>query len=342
MLSSGTDPDEERTRVLHRMKYFKQSFVYWFTIVIIFLFYHFYFVFLLPEINFGYLIYLDILILTIMSGLFLFTFCKYRKKEKNKQEYLKSSEIIAPDLTEFENIDIALHDHALYQAYLQQEYDRNQDLQDYIARWCHEIKLPLSAAMLMNEDIRNEGLQEQLEKMNNQLNTALLGCKVQSQIYDIQIKKVDLSECVKTAIKNNRYFLIKNHFSITIDIHDSDVYSDKEWMVYVLDQMIANAIKYAKEKPSLKIWTETADQSVHLYIKDFGEGIGDADLPRIFERGYTGSNYHNGEYKSTGMGLYMVKQIVDRLGHFISVKSRVDEYTCFCIHFSNNESYFRF
>lgn len=324
------------------MNYLKHNFAYWLTITTIFLFYNFYFIYLLPDTNIQYLLYLDVLVLLMILSLFIVTFYKYQKKEKYKNEYLKSKDIIAPDLIVFENIDIALHDHNIYQKLLQQQYDINQDLQDYIARWCHEVKLPLSAAMLMNENIGNEDLKEQLEKINTQLNTALLGCKVQSHLYDIQIKKINLLECIRTSIKNNRYFLIKNHFDIDIDINDTCVYSDKEWLVYILDQIIANAIKYARNEPVLKIWSKKINNTVYLYIKDLGEGINEHDLPRIFERGYTGSNYHNGQYKSTGMGLYMVKMIIDKLGHNISVESKMNQYTQFCLTFTDNESHFNF
>ncbi len=110
-----------------------------------------------------------------------------------------------------------------------------------------------------------------------------------------------------------RFFLIEKKFDIKIDIDETFVYSDKEWLTYIIDQLINNAIKYSKKDPYLKIWTKKDKNETLLFIEDNGEGIKNEDLPRIFERGYTGSNHrNNGQYKSTGMGLYMVKKMISQ------------------------------
>jgi signal transduction histidine kinase len=116
-----------------------------------------------------------------------------------------------------------------------------------------------------------------------------------------------------------------------MEAEDLEVYTDPAWLVYILDQFIGNALKYGQkhgeEKPGekapcLSIWTQKGQDSVTLWVEDYGEGIKDSDIRRIFEKGYTGSNYHNGRYKSTGMGLYMAAKIADRLGHKICVESQ--------------------
>ena len=132
-----------------------------------------------------------------------------------------------------------------------------------------------------------------------------------------------------------------------MDVGEAQVYTDASWMVYVLDQLIGNAIKYKRrpeegepeETGRLSIWTEGEQEETKLFVEDNGEGIRKTDIRRIFEKGYTGSNYHNGKYKSTGMGLYMVSQIVQKLGHEIRVESKYGEYTRFFVDFLNVRPY---
>lgn len=327
--------------------------------------YNLYFLFLLPETNTAYLIYLDILlgVCGLIYGLAVGLKQKHRREKKAK--YLPYQTIIYQDFPEMKDYDIAEHDAQVLQNQLKEQFDLNQDLQDYIAKWCHEVKLPLAAGLLMAERMEDGKLrgqmQEQLERINQQLKSALLGCKVQSSLFDIQIKSISLLDCVRASIGNSQFFLIKNHFELDIEVEDVPVYTDKNWLVYVLDQLISNAIKYAAEdRPLLKLWSEQkelpprefsvlggssgrrsfGDIRMQLFIEDNGEGISDSDIRRIFEKGYTGSNHHNGKYKSTGMGLYMVAKIMEKLGHRIFVESEEGKYTRFGIEFCKGCAYF--
>ena len=253
-------------------------------------------------------------------------------------------DFIYTELDDLEHKDIMEHDFQVFQVKLNEQVAINQDLQDFFAKWCHEVKIPLSAAMLMNEKIENSllklQLKEQLEKMNLYLNLALVSCKVQGAFDDLQIQKLKLKEWVNASIRNNRFFLMNENVNLKIDLHNEYVYSDKTWLVYIIDQLLGNAIKYARENAKIHIYSEQNERSVQLYIKDEGEGIKDYDLPRIFDRGYVGSKHHNGKYKSTGMGLYMVNLMIKKLGHQISVDSQYQQYTCFCITFQNIEKHF--
>ncbi|GFI18007.1 sensor histidine kinase GraS [Lachnospiraceae bacterium] len=103
--------------------------------------------------------------------------------------------------------------------------------------------------------------------------------------------------------------------------------------------MINNALKYAEQDPVIHIWAKQEEQETRLFVEDSGEGIKSSDIRRIFEKGFTGSNRHNGKYKSTGMGLYMVSKIIGRLGHEIQAESEYGSYTRFCIIFKNNDYY---
>lgn len=320
------------------LSYVKWRWKYYFLCMMIFLSFNLYFIFLMRESHIQFLIYLDILLLVFSLMFIMIDYAAFRKMEKEKLFLMQQDDIICRQLPDFENRDIVDHDIQILNEQLQKSFEENCDLQDYVAKWCHELKIPLAASFLLvkktgDPELR-KAMQEQLEKMNQQLNALLLGCKLQSTLFDLQIKRVLLPECVKTSIRNNRFFLIQKGFTVDIQVEPLYVYTDSSWLVYILDQLLSNAIKYAKMEPILHIWAEQKDRFVRLFIEDHGEGIQESDLRRIFEKGFTGSNYHNGKYKSTGMGLYMVSKIVARLGHGISVESEYASYTRFCITFS--------
>lgn len=300
-----------------------------------------YFIFLMKDSNVAYLLYLDFLLGVVLLFFGAVDFCKFRKMQVQREGLMQQGEIICRLLAEFENQDIAEHDVQILEGKLQKQFDESCELQDYVAKWCHELKIPLASELLLVEKIWDVSLKktmrEQLEKMNQQLNAMLLGCKLQSPLFDLQIRQVSLRECVTTSVKNNQFFLIQKGFELDIRVGQLTVYTDPSWLVYILDQLLNNAVKYTMESPKLNIWSETKERTVLLFVEDHGEGIRSSDIRRIFEKGYTGSNYHNGKYKSTGMGLYMVSKIIARLGHEISVESEYGSYTRFCIIFHLNE-----
>lgn len=325
------------------MKYLKKKAKTITLIIALILIYNLYFL-LLEDIRVWYLLYIDLLVGILLGIILIVKMCQYNKKEKEKAEFLSVDDFIFDDLGDIENYDIIKHDYDVFQKLLAKQIAINHDQEDFISKWCHEVKIPLATASLMVDSIEDNNikiqLKEQLEKIKQYLNSALVACKVQGTFEDLHVMKIYLLECINTSIKNNRYFLINNNFQININVTNNYIYSDSQWVIYILDQLIGNAIKYAKENPCLNIYTEGDEHSIKLYIKDNGEGIKDYELSRVFERGFVGSNHHNGQYKSTGMGLYMVKLMVDKLGHDIEVTSNYQEYTCFCITFKNNADYF--
>lgn len=326
------------------MKYIKKRFPVIFLIFSICIFYNLYFLFLVTLDKPADLFYLDFLILIFCLFIGAIDFSRFSRKERLRKTFLEMDSLIwRPELT-LENADLMAHDAEIYRQQYEQLYESHCDLQDYITKWCHEVKIPLSAAFLMQERISDQGLRSdlkmQLTKISHLLATVLVGCKVESQLYDIQIKSVGLSDCVRTSIRNQQFFLIQKHFELDIEYRPLTVYTDKEWLVYILDQLINNAVKYTQGPPFLKIRMFTEGQNTVLTVEDHGEGIEPSDLSRIFDKGYTGANHHNGQYRSTGMGLYMVRRMAQKLGHNISVESEPGKYTRFTITFTDNRDYF--
>lgn len=325
------------------MKYLKDRWKYMLFCILVLLTSNLYVFFLMDGAKLEDLIYLDFLLLVIGAVFWGLDYGKFYRREKEKQELLKRKSVMYSELQDFENREIVEHDIMVLERQLQEKIEENSELQDYVAKWCHEVKIPLSACLLMQERISDSTLRynirEQLERIRQQISQMLLGCRTQSPVLDVQIKVVSLMDCVKAAIHNQQFFLIQNGFHIEIEV-DGHVYTDQTWLVYVLDQLIGNAVKYtsgAEAKLCIKSYRQK--NRTELQIEDNGEGILAQDLRRIFDKGYTGSNHHNGQYKSTGMGLYMVHKIIKQLGHDIRVESEAGKYTRFTILFLENSYY---
>lgn len=294
------------------------------------------------------LIYLDILIITIFIG---FTILDYRKM---KDRYSSIMELIEDE----KDIDSYCIDDNFLEGkiinYIIDYKDKKlenetkecenqlKDMEEYISRWVHEIKLPLSAMKIIldrDSDDMISSIENELEKMNFLVNSVMYGSRATASAEDIFIKEENLKDIVRTAVKSNSFFLIKNNISPKLGDLDFKVYSDKKWVTYVLGQLINNSIKYSKENGVIEFSAEDKGEFIELKIRDNGIGINEEDLERVFNKGFTGSNGRNSVYKSTGMGLYFSKKIIDKLNHSIEVESVKDKYTLFRIRFYKISDY---
>lgn len=301
--------------------------------------FHLYFTLFMHGGNTGYLLYLDVLLVIALLCFVCIDYGSFHRWAKQKRRLLDGEEIISAELGNYENREIAEHDVRILENRLNEKYTEGCDLQDYVARWCHEVKLPLSAALLLQEKIADSelrsALREPLERIRGQLHSMLLGCRLQSTLPDVQIRRTMLLECVRESIHNQQFFLIQKGFALEIEVEGSAC-TDKTWLVYILDQLIGNAVKYSGNRPVLRIMTRQEKGKISLCVEDNGEGIRQEDIRHIFEKGFTGVNHHNGQYKSTGMGLYMVAHILKRLGHTVGVESAYGEGTRFTLTFQDN------
>lgn len=298
--------------------------------------------------NLSDLIYLDILIITVFIG---FTILDYRKM---KDRYSSIMELIEDE----KDIDSYCIDDNFLEGkiinYIIDYKDKKlenetkecenqlKDMEEYISRWVHEIKLPLSAMKIIldrDSDDMISSIENELEKMNFLVNSVMYGSRATASAEDIFIKEENLKDIVRTAVKSNSFFLIKNNISPKLGDLDFKVYTDKKWIIYVLGQLINNSIKYSKENGVIEFSAEDKGEFIELKIRDNGIGINEEDLERVFNKGFTGSNGRNSVYKSTGMGLYFSKKIIDKLNHSIEVESVKDKYTLFRIRFYKISDY---
>lgn len=191
-----------------------------------------------------------------------------------------------------------------------------REYKEYIEQWIHEVKTPITAMKLLCENNRSPFSREvlaELENINQYTEQALYYARSEHAEKDYSVREVNLCDVVNSAIADNKYLLRQSNMSIQIDDIETMVYTDEKWVRFILNQIIGNAIKYHAEQPILHFGATKTNDKIVLSISDNGIGIPKSDLPRIFEKGFTGQNGRTGK-NSTGIGLYLCKRLCDKLG----------------------------
>lgn len=218
----------------------------------------------------------------------------------------------------------------------------SKDYKDYIENWVHEIKTPISAMHLALENSSIEYSSQiagDLDNIEKFVLNALYYARISVAEKDYLIKETTLSAIVKQALKYNSRSLIANHIAIELENLDISLFTDIKWITFILSQIISNAVKYRKSSNSKLIFTgESAEEKVILKISDNGIGIPQSDLPRIFEKGFTGINGRKFG-ASTGMGLYMCAKLCAKLG--IEISACCSEFTEFILVFPKTDFYLK-
>ena len=197
------------------------------------------------------------------------------------------------------------------------------EYKEYIEQWIHEIKTPITAMKLLCENHRMDWTKElllELEKTNRFTEQALYYARSEHTEKDYSVREMALSQVVHQAIADNKYLLLQSGMRLEVEEMQDTVYSDEKWVRFILNQLIANAVKYRTEQPVLRISTHKRQDQVVLVVEDNGIGIAASDLPRIFEKGFTGQNGRMVQ-QSTGIGLYLCKRLCEKLGIGITAES---------------------
>ena len=206
----------------------------------------------------------------------------------------------------------------------QENRQKNTDMVDYYSMWVHQIKTPIAAMnfLLDNEEVDLKNLQQELFKIERYVEMVLTYIRLDSTSSDYVITKINLDEVVKDSVKKYATIFINKKIKLNFVSHETMVISDKKWLSFAIEQILGNSVKYSNTGGEITI--ETCENK--LIVEDNGMGIKEEDLPRIFEKGFTG---FNGRYekKSSGLGLYLCKKTLDKLGHHIEISSKVGEGT---------------
>lgn len=197
------------------------------------------------------------------------------------------------------------------------------EYKEYIEQWIHEIKTPITAMKLLCENHRTDWTKElllELEKTNRFTEQALYFARSEYTEKDYSVREIALAQIVHQAIADNKYLLLQSGMRLEVEEIQDTVYSDEKWVRFILNQLIANAVKYRAGQPVLRFSTCRQQDQVVLMVEDNGIGISPADLPRIFEKGFTGQNGRI-VHQSTGIGLYLCKRLCEKLGIGICANS---------------------
>jgi signal transduction histidine kinase len=203
----------------------------------------------------------------------------------------------------------------------------HMDMTNYYSMWAHQIKTPIAAIRLLlqtEETPLNEELSEQIFKTEQYVEMVLHYLRIEDMSSDLLIKEYQLDDIVRQVIRKCRKMFIRKKINLDYKELNCTVLTDEKWLVFVVEQVISNALKYTKEG-SISIYMDE-DQEKTLVIEDTGIGIKDEDLPRVFEKGFTGFN-GRADKKSTGIGLYLSKQIANKLTHTIEMESKLGKGT---------------
>ncbi|AET67180.1 signal transduction histidine kinase [Desulfosporosinus orientis DSM 765] len=214
-----------------------------------------------------------------------------------------------------------------------------EEYREYIELWVHEIKTPISSSKLIAQNNRSEPLNsvlDELDEIEGYVEQVLYYAKSNAVEKDYIIKEISLEKPVFSALKRNSSMLIRSGISVSAENLNNKVYSDIKWLEFILHQLIINAIKYAKDSAAwIRITSQEEENSCILQVSDNGIGIEQSELPRVFEKGFTGTNGRL-RGKSTGMGLYICQKLSDKLGISIIAESTFEKGTTITLVFPKN------
>ncbi len=289
-----------------------------------------------------------LLLITVLVGFF-----RYSSKVKALSNALKrpvEEQAQLPEATD--DVEILYHRLLENQSIARSESEssaavRQSRMRDYYSMWVHQIKTPISAMKLLLEAEREElgqlmcdeepqatltelsdnldSFEDELFRIEEYVGMALQYQRVSSTENDFVLEKVSVDGVIRDTIKKYAKIMIRRHIGINYSGTKKQVYTDEKWLAFILEQILSNAIKYT---PQGFVTIETAEEKDRFFItvKDTGIGIKAEDLPRVFEKGYTGYNGH-ADKKATGIGLYLCRQMADKLGHTIRMESELGKGT---------------
>lgn len=225
-----------------------------------------------------------------------------------------------------------------------------RDFKEYVELWVHEVKLPISSLLLMchnSRDAVSRRFVRQIKRLDGYMDQILYYTRLEHANEDYRFSRVNLKTIVHNVAMKNQDLLLESGITLQVDDIDFYVMTDGKWMEFIINQIFSNSIKYQKPEAEKIIHVfaeeiageiETTDETdiseaaaeksaqLVLHIRDNGIGIAEADQRRVWKKSFTGENGRRGA-KSTGMGLYIVKGLCDKLGNPIRLASQEGEYT---------------
>ncbi len=213
-----------------------------------------------------------------------------------------------------------------------------RDGRDFMAAWVHEVKTPITAARLLLEspvgEAEAESLKEEIQRINGYVEQVLFHARADSFSRDYLIAEEELDRLVRENVKKHSALFIRQRIAVGIDVPAGlTVCTDRKWLLFILDQLLSNALKYTGEHGHVSINARRDEREVVLSYCDDGVGIGSGDLQRLFDKSFTGANGRAEGSASTGLGLYLAQKLTRKLGHRITMESVRGQGTTARVHF---------
>lgn len=215
--------------------------------------------------------------------------------------------------------------------------DRQADQLDYFTLWLHQIKTPISAVSLLNQSSSGKEarqISQELLRLEDYTHMALNYVKLEEPGSELDLSEVDIDGVLKKALKKYAILFIYNGIKLEYEPLQMMVLSDEKWLQNLLEQLLSNSLKYTPTG-TISLYKDPVKENT-LIIEDTGVGIRSEDLPKIFNKGYSGFNGRLYE-KSTGLGLFLSKKICERLGHRLDIQSELGKGTRVLIDMSRKE-----
>ena len=223
------------------------------------------------------------------------------------------------------------------------EKEQLLDNKEYIEMWIHEVKRPLASLVLTlnnQKNILDRKTKNILKRLEDYVDQVLYYVRSENAEKDYFIKEVNLSKVIKNVGIKNMDDLLDNKVEFIVDKTNYKVFTDSKWLEFILNQIINNSIKYKRniDNSYIKIYVKDNLDTTVLIIEDNGIGIKTSDIRQVFDKTFTGTNGRE-KTTSTGMGVYIAKNLCKKLGHKIEIESKENEYTRVFITFAKNKFY---
>lgn len=285
-------------------------------------------------------LYAGILCVVCMAVILLLHFCNYCRRYRENERLMLNLTLMTEQLPEIgspiEKQYLAMLAHLrteLYETENRRQQERTDSI-DFYTTWVHQIKTPISVMwmILQNEDTEeHSALTAELFRIEQYTEMVLCWFRLDSSSNDFVIRQLPLDDIIRTAVRRYAPQFIRKRIRLEYEGTDIMVLSDRKWLLFLLEQLLSNAVKYTDAGCVTIVVI-----GMTLTVTDTGIGIAPEDLPRIFEKGYTGYNGH-ADKKSTGLGLYLCQKAADKLGHTISVISESGKGSSFSIDLSREK-----
>ena len=301
----------------------------------------FFIVYSLYHISFEPILYSSILVVTLAMIFSIYDFYKYYANSIKIKSILRDIQYIEDSLPESRCL---LEQY--YQEIIKNLYERNKRMEsisdnnnsemiEYYTMWVHQIKTPIAALHMILQSMElgkeKRAISQELFKIEQYVEMALHFVRMGTMSSDLRLESYSIKSIVNDVIKKYSTIFINKKIKLNLEDIDIEVITDEKWISFVLEQIISNALKYTK-KGTISIYMDNKSKET-LVIEDTGIGIAKEDIPRVFERGFTGYNGRM-DRKSTGIGLYLCKKILDNLSHKITIDSEIGKGTTVAIDFS--------